>query len=462
MATAQKRGFRFPWGSESGNGPDAHRSDDEPSLAERLGAIPDDLGHGPFDLNGNDPDDAPDAVEPLVAAESEAEPAPDAEPVDAVKPETTTEAPVADATAVANAPAEPAPVAEAATAPRSAWPESDRRSPNRAFSSPIAPAAEAAPKTTQKANPLVTGLVRAMRDAAKVARDEAVTGLRADAAARAEAIQTDAAAAVAGLRKTADADVAAIRDWSKAEMTRVREETESRIAARKEQLVAETDDHAAATERTLADLGSAVKAYETEAATFFDALLAEDDPARLAGLAERMPSPPALDGFAAAAPTPTAEPRPKRTPKVAEPEPEPGPEMAAEPEIVAEPEMVAEPEAAASEPALAPEVPDVLDAEAAAAAEAESLAGLDGQTQVIVSGLTSVASIAAFKSGLMRTHGVSAVSVNAGADGDCLFTVTHAGDTDVRLAVRELDPFQTRLIADDGATLVVVAHEPAA
>ena len=456
MATAQKRGFRFPWGGDPGRDPDSSaRSDDEPSLAERLGAIPDDLGAGPFDLNAAHPDDqpvaepeVPEAVESVTVEPVAVEPEPDAAP-DAVEPEPP----------MAEAGAQPAAVAaelEPQPAPRAAWPESDRRSARTAATNPPAdvPADPPAPKPAAKANPLVTGLVRAMRDAAKVARDEAVTGLRTDAAARAEAIRTDAAAAVADLRKVADADVAAIREWSKAEMARIREETEARIAARKEQLVAETDDHHAATEQTLASLAAAVAAYESEAGAFFDALLAEDDPARLAGLAERMPAPPALDAFPNATDDAarSAEPRAKRAPKAAEPEPDDR-TVAGTPDTPVDSQVVEAPEASE---------PDMLDAATAAAAEAEALAGLDGQTQVIVSGLTSVASIATFKGGLMKAAGVSAVSVNAGNDGDCLFTVTHTGDTDVRLAVRELDPFETRLIADDGATLVVVAHEPAA
>jgi hypothetical protein len=106
--------------------------------------------------------------------------------------------------------------------------------------------------------------------------------------------------------------------------------------------------------------------------------------------------------------------------------------------------------------------PDGLDAEAAAAAEAEALAGLDQQTQLIVSGLTSVGAISTFKSALLGGPGVSAVGVNAGTDGDVLFTVTHAADTDLRQVVGDIDAFQPRVMADDGATLVVVAREPGA
>jgi len=62
----------------------------------------------------------------------------------------------------------------------------------------------------------------------------------------------------------------------------------------------------------------------------------------------------------------------------------------------------------------------------------------------------------------MRVPAVSAVSVSAGTDGDFVFTVTHAAEAEVRDAIRDLEAFQARIIADDGMSLVVVAHEPAA
>ncbi|HEY2888432.1 MAG TPA: hypothetical protein VGJ17_07435, partial [Candidatus Limnocylindrales bacterium] len=263
---------------------------------------------------------------------------------------------------------------------------------------------------------------------------------------------------------------------------------DARIAARKEQLVTETDDQARSTEATLASLAEAVGSYEAEAGEFFDRLLAEEDPARLAGLAERMPAPPALDAFGAATAT-DAEPAPKRSPAhrnepaegSVEAEAGTGDEPIAQAPVadapiadarvagapvaeapVTDPADAAKDASAGTDPATAGPTPDGLDAESAAAAEAAALAGLDDQTQLIVSGLSDVGAIATFKAALMHDTGVSAVSVNAGNDGDYLFTVTHSGETDVRVALRDMDAFQTRLIADDGSTLVVVAHQLAA
>lgn len=508
MTTAQKRGFRFPWGGDPGRDSEPSDSGDaEPNLEERLGGVPDDLGRGPFDVEASGATDAGEAGPDAAADDSEvgsvaaavATATAVAAPQSTSADEPAAEASAADEPMAAAAAA--AQAGEAAPTPAgAAWPESDRRSAGRA-----AAADRPAARPTGKANPLVAGLVRAMRDAAKTARDEAVTTLRAEAAARAEAIRTDGATAVANLRKTADADVAAVREWSKAEMARVREETESRIAARKEQLITETDDQARATEATLASLGEAISGYEVEAAAFFDRLLAEEDPARLAGLAERMPSPPTLDAFGGTSPAPASTPATRASSHDADPaddataasvraegappdEPSPSGSVpaqaheaaAAPPEgvaqAVAEAPAMADAQAATDAPATAdnpatadsaatpdaPAEPDALDAEAAAAAEAAALAGLDSQTQVIVSGLSGVATIAAFKAALLQHPGVNAVSVNAGNDGDCLFTVTHTGDTDVRTVVRDMPPFQTRLIADDGSTVVVVAHESAA
>ena len=55
---------------------------------------------------------------------------------------------------------------------------------------PIEPAPAAAPNP-RRANPLVAGLVRAMREAAATARDEVVTTFQVDAESRAEAIRAE-------------------------------------------------------------------------------------------------------------------------------------------------------------------------------------------------------------------------------------------------------------------------------
>lgn len=501
MATAQKRGFRFPWGGDS------HREEpdpaDERTLAERLGGLPEDLGRGPFDLQERPPEPASESEsnktstsQPEAEADSDhaarsapttspASPprlvmrAPHAEPMVIAA-----SAPVAPAPApVATAPEPMAPEPEPAAAPTNAWPDADRRSTRPAVPSPKA-TPSAATAEARRANPLVAGLVRAMREAARTAHDEAVATLRTDVAARTDAIREYGTAKAADLKKAADTDVLAIRDWSKAEMARVREETESKIAARKIQLVAETERELRETDGLLARLTATIEAFEAETEAFFKNLLAEEDPGRLAGLAEQLPPPPSLEGFPGDDGM-TATPRsrsgrsqPTTPPSAASDAPsEPdaataSADVAIEWSAPAAEAMTAESEAdttgAAAEAAEAIEAGideppvDGLDASAAAAAEAEALEGLEDKTQLIVSGLTSVGAISAFKSALLAGPGVSAVSVNAGSDGDVLITVTHAADADIRQAIREVDAFQPRVIADDGATLVVVAREPSA
>jgi hypothetical protein len=416
----------------------------------------------------------PTSVSSTPEARAEAQPA----PKPATKPAPNPSPVTAPGVEVGAAPAGAAPE------PRTAWPDADWRSERQA----LPPKAGAQPSPgPRRDNALVTGLVRAMRDAARATRDEAVTSLRTAAAERTQEMRAESTAAAANLRKIADADVAAIREWSKAEMARVREETDARIAERRARLATETEDEGRAGEARLAALGEAIQQYEAETAAFFEALLAEEDPARLAGLAERMPAPPPLDVFGSADAgdavmssrprSPRGSPRPSAgsaitsTDAAASRKTRPAEHVAATEAAAAHAagpvDAATDPEASEPEPTQSAEPtqsvePEALDPDAAAAAEAEALAGLDGQTQLIVSGLTSVASIATFKAALVRSPGVNAVSVTAGSDGDCMFTVTHAGDADLRDALRDIEPFQTRLIADDGSTLVVVAHEPAA
>lgn len=491
MATAQKRGFRFPWGGDDrhdeppSDAEEAHALD-RAGLTQRIGGQAEDLGAGPFGVSGAGPvadvaeplgDEAADAVSldlerapwpqsdrgtagPLAGSsrrrtDRDDEATEPAGPGDHEEPaEMTSATAAADADLAAEERREAA-VIEATTA------EAPRE--------PAPPAPATARTAERKTNPLMAGLVRAMRDAAKTARDETVATLHVDAATRADAIRAQAATAVNDLKKVAEADVAGIKEWSRQELARVREETEERIAARRSQLVDETEAAGRASDDLLASLQAAVEAFEVEMGRFFDALLAEDDPARLAGLAERMPAPPTLDGFPGVDEAAPAQSAADLAAVVAdEPASAAQPEPAAEPEPTAEVSVAeaAQPEAeTAAQPE--PEDPragwlDHLDPDAAAAAEAEALAGLDRQTNLIVSGLGEVAGIATFKAALMHVEGVSAISVTAGTNGDVLFTVTHDGQADLRDAVRGLAAFEPQVIADDGDTISIAAREPAA
>ena len=115
-----------------------------------------------------------------------------------------------------------------------------------------------------------------------------------------EEIQSASGDEAAALRRRADDDVAAVREWSKTEIAHIREETEQRIAQRKAALDGEMEAHAAVVETRIERVGTTVTAFQAEMEDFFQRLLAEEDPTRIATMAETMPEPPSLVAIAAA------------------------------------------------------------------------------------------------------------------------------------------------------------------
>ena len=81
-------------------------------------------------------------------------------------------------------------------------------------------------------------------------------------------------------------------------------------------------------------------------------------------------------------------------------------------------------------------------------------------TQVVVTGLVSVASIASFKRHLGRLPGVQGVGVSSGPDGEFVFTVRHTADVILRDAVPSLPAFQARVTAAGPGTIQVTARDP--
>ena len=446
MSSQQKRGFRLPWGADRGPEAAAATLDGstDPDDGEPAGGeMRDDLGDGPFRLvdtktPDQSTDDAPAASDvPESAAEAE-------------MMETTTHADTATETAAATNHAGDA-----------AWPEVDRA----ALSQPAAddgtafrPAIHAASdvRPARRENPLVAGLVKAMREAAIASREETSTKLRGEAEARVEAIRGGSAEEATALRKRADDDVTAIREWSKAEIARLRQETDERIEARRVQLTTETERHAAGVERQVEEVQRVVAAVEADMDVFFERLLAENDPARLATLAEQAPD---------------------------------APDLADLPNTV---EWLAVDHAAEG---ADPDAPAALEAAAAAEAEAEASEGLemaDGQawpaaliaaarrgdspdddadgiapddvehSRLLVNGLTSVAAISAFKGAVGQLPGVHAVSVSSGERGVFVFTVSHDADADISAGVAALPGFAASVTDEAGDSLSITAHEPAA
>jgi hypothetical protein len=82
------------------------------------------------------------------------------------------------------------------------------------------------------------------------------------------------------------------------------------------------------------------------------------------------------------------------------------------------------------------------------------------QTQVVVSGLVSVASIASFKRQLGRLEGVSHVGVSSGPEGEFIFNVQHPETMSLSDLVPTLPGFDARVTGEGAGTLVVAAHDP--
>jgi hypothetical protein len=314
-----------------------------------------------------------------------------------------------------------------------------------------------------------------------------------DAKAQTEAVHKRAADESAELRQRAEDDIAAIRDWSKAEQARLREETEERISGRRTSLDHELEAHAGRVERRLERLSDKVKAYEGRMDRFFETLMAEENAAKLASMAEQMPEPPSFeddDDYADAFEDEPAVDTPA-TEAMAE---APGADADAEvpaPSLVVDigatgdtdglsawgdPRLAAlgvvedaDGDAPADGAAVAevPEMDDetlaarlagILPTEEPAAAEA----GEAVTTQVKVLGLVSVAAIAGFKRSLGRVEGVSSVGVSSGPDGHFLFAVSHAPNVVLRDAVPTFAGFEARVTGSAEGTLEVTARDPEA
>jgi len=243
-------------------------------------------------------------------------------------------------------------------------------------------------------------LTKAMQTAAETTREETLARLQADAKAHVESIHTRSASEAEELRHTADADIAAIREWSKAEIARIREETDQKVVDRKATLEFEIEEHAARIEQRIERVQNHVTLFENEMATFFERLLAEEDPTQLAAMAENLPEPPSFDdlGDLPAAAAPAAVATPVETEPVADAVAEPAETVAGETEPVAEygdgateQHVEAEPVAeygdgATEQPAEDPEAAFAAiqaAAEAAAAGETtEPAAWQDGQAEM--------------------------------------------------------------------------------
>jgi hypothetical protein len=460
MSSQQKRGFRLPWAVERGTDEGAAAATLEADAVEATTSdeiedgVGGDLGEGPFHFA-----DAP-------TPDASTDVSPEASDV----PETSAEAAMIDSDTATTEPAEATPP----VADHEAWPTMDHRAASsaepdatpdeEASSAPAPTPAEPLPPIhvegearATRANPLVAGLIKAMREAAQASRAESTTQLQSEATARVESIREAATAQAAELRKRADDDIAGVREWSKAEIARIKQETDERIESRRTELTDQTQKHSADVERLVEQVQSTVAAFEADMDGFFERLLAENDPARLASLAEQAPEPPDL--MAELAPLADGA------------ENTGGP--AAEWDGVQWGSTGLGADAAAEAEAAATEGLDLnttdewpasvlASARRTAAQASEFEAAGVANTRLQVNGLTSVAGISAFKGALGQLPGVRSVSVSSGEPGVFIFTVVHNPDADLQAEISGLTAFSTRVTEASGDGLTVAAQEPAA
>jgi hypothetical protein len=195
---------------------------------------------------------------------------------------------------------------------------------------------------------------------------------------------------------------------------------------------------------------------------FFGRLLSEQDPTRIATMAELMPEPPSLVEVAASV----------RAPEVAPFAPAPLPETPVA-HTNAVPATIdfaaAEAEAAQFSADLDGDADlqvdtahplDVTPAAPTGPAPAAEAATTKVTTRVVVVGLVSVASIAAFKRELGRTVGIAGIAVTSGPDGEFIFSVTHDHRFDIAGAVTGLAGFEPRITKQTADGLEVAAQDP--
>lgn len=342
------------------------------------------------------------------------------------------------------------------------WPTADASDPT---ATPEATPSGTAPATPRRVNPLLAELTKAMHAAAEASRSEALARLGTEATERIEGIHALAADEATGLKKHCDEDVSTIREWCKAELARIRDEADRRTAERRSRLETEMERHAALVERRIERVRGQVATFEAAMAGFFETLLTEDDPTRVALLAEQMPEAPALDAielddvseldandFDAEGPSDIV---------VATA----GPDVTDEVDLSLSPEGAAAAEAEALAGAVAEGDASTTGSEAEDAIAAR-LAGkptgpAEGttRTELVVTGLVSVASIAAFKRAVSRVPGVGGVGVTSGPDGEFLFAVDHEPAADLAAALSTLGGFDARLTGVVAGALHVTARD---
>ena len=380
-----------------------------------------------------------------------------------------------------------------------------------------APAPMAAAVAPHKPARFVTELVRAMRAELEKHRDSTLDEFRVEAKNHVEGVHKRSAEEVTELRQIADEDIAGVREWSKAEIARIRAETEERIETRKGELESHLEEHAALIEREIEKVQARVTAYEAEIDAFFASLAQIEDPAAFASAAQQVPDPPSLEAAGAEARSealadliragnaqdettpeqpaeaveaeaPVAEASAAETVEAEAPVAEAGAAETVDESAPMDPQDPRTAALAASEDLAAAESQAAVDAATSVSEESEEIpeseadivaARLNGlvpehvgaiqraapaedmvSTQVIVTGLVSVASIASFKRHLSRLAGVNSVGVSSGPDGEFIFKANHTPGTNLKDLLPTISGYSVRVTSAGDGVINVSARDP--
>jgi len=377
-----------------------------------------------------------------------------------------------------------------------------------------APAPMVAAVAPHKPARFVTELVRAMRAELEKHRDSTLDEFRVEAKNHVEGVHKRSAEEVTELRQIADEDIAGVREWSKAEIARIRAETEERIETRKAELESHLEEHAALIEREIEKVQARVTAYEAEIDAFFASLAQIEDPAAFASAAQQVPDPPSLEAAGAEARSealadliragnaqdeatpeqpveaeaPAAEASAAETVDAPAATEEPSQAAPVDEAVPMDPQDPRTAALAASEDLAAAESQAAVDAATSVSEESEEIpeseadivaARLSGlvpehvgaiqraappedmvSTQVIVTGLVSVASIASFKRHLSRLAGVNSVGVSSGPDGEFIFKANHAAGTNLKDLLPTISGYSVRVTSTGDGVINVSARDP--
>jgi hypothetical protein len=162
----------------------------------------------------------------------------------------------------------------------------------------VAAAPAAAAAAPRKSSRMMVDLSAAIRATADTAQAQTLEQVHSESAQVVDAIRSSSTDGVTTLKQQSEDDIAAIREWSKAEIARIKDETDARITTRKATLEDELAGHAAAVDRRVDEVRAEVVRFEAAMTAYREGLDREDDPARLATMAEELPELPSFAAWA--------------------------------------------------------------------------------------------------------------------------------------------------------------------